>query len=165
MQKWTDKHGTEHAVDLDIQAAKDLRDNEPTAWLDLIGCLADPSKIEPMVAQLASDPLFVIPILALLEGADDVKQFSRLLHGSALEDASNALTRAIIDFFREPQKSIMRQLHERTLAIANEVRETATREATEAIDNPDFSTAVRNLLTGGNGLNASSELSGTTAAG
>lgn len=160
MHSYKDKKGDQHTVDLDIPTAERLRDE---CGFDLLACLVDASLIEPMFQQLTEDFTLPIQLLAVIEDTDQPEEFGRLFDGQAITDAGNALVREIIDFFRDPQRSILRALHEKTMAVATDLVDTSTAAAMDAINDPAFSTAVRNLLTPGNGANESSQSSATTA--
>jgi hypothetical protein len=161
MQTWHDRHNKRHTVEIDFHAAERMRDE---CDFDLLSCLNNSNKIEPLFQRLKDDITLPIQLLAVIEEAEHPEDFGKLFNGEAIVDAGNALVLEIIDFFPEPQKTILRKLHEKTSAIAQNLMTQATTAATEAIESPAFTTAVSELLTRGNGSNERSESSSTPAA-
>lgn len=161
MKTWTDRHGKEHQIDLDVVVAARLRDQ---CGIDLLACLDNPSKVEAMLHQLQADFTWPVQFLSVIEQTDEPEEFGRLFNGEVLVRAANAIMEEIIDFFQEPQRGVLKRLLQKTRDIVNTVQDRATADAMKAIDDPAFTTVVKGLLMPGNGSNDSLESSDTTAA-
>jgi len=160
MATWTDKTGTTHHVEIDVPTARRLRDE---CNVDLLQCLLSANHIQRVLESLTEDPVLPMTCVAIVEDIDDVDGFAKLFNGQALQDASGALIEAIIDFFPEPQKSILRRLWNRTTEAMLQMHTTATAEVLKAIDDIDLDLVLKNLTTPGSGSSESLESSGTTA--
>lgn len=161
MHAWTDKHGTRHTIDLDIPAAKRVRDE---CGVDIVAPLTDarPEVVQQPFAELINDPTLVISCLAVIEDTDNPDEFGRLFHGGALREATDALLSAVVDFFQYPWLTTLltkTQTHLQTMS------DTATGKAMQAIENLDLDSVLSASVTHGNGSNESSESSTTTGGG
>lgn len=163
-RKWTDRHGTQHTVEIDVPAAMRLRDE---CDVDLLKCLSDPDAFQPVVQQLHADPVLTISCLAVIADVSDSdpEDFGRLFDGQALSGGTDALLEAIIDFFQEPQRTILRRLLERTEQHVSNVRVASTAKALAAVDSLDFDLVLSSSPTRGSGSNESSESLTPTAEG
>lgn len=162
MNQWTDKNDGTHKVDIDLVVAERLKTE---CDFDLVACLTDPKKIEAIFQRLRDEATLVVQLLAVIENVQDPEAFGKLFSGETLVDANNALTGAIIDFFPNPQKTILRTMQARTTSIADQMASDAINQATKAMDSPEFSTALKGYLMAGSGFTESSESSTTPAKG
>ena len=105
MAKFTDMHGQEWEVALDIEVAREVRKRLRVNLLVVEG-----------VNQLAADPILLVDALYLLCEAQckarkmtDV-DFGRSLGGQALQDAGDAIVDALLDFSPPRQREILQQM-------------------------------------------------------
>ena len=122
MHTWTDKNGDVHTFPrIEYQESKRLKE-----WdvVDLIEHL-DPAKTDLLFERLASDSGFVVSMAYALEhkepGTDEqVEEFAGLLIGGDKGsgpwlECSEALREAVIDFFPEDRRDVIRQLRVLTI--------------------------------------------------
>ena len=166
MAAYTDRNGTKHTVCLDVFTAQLLRDE---CGVDLLACLTDRNAVaslEKIISGLAADPITVISWLAVIEDVpeSDATTFGRLFDGETLNQAAGAIIEAIIDFFPEPQRTILQRLMEKTDQQFHNLRVTATAEMLQQIETLDLNSVLNESLIPGNGSTESSDSLDTTAA-
>lgn len=129
MARFTDTRKRTWQVDLSIADVRRIRD---ATDVDLLAVFEDGSILE----RLATDPITLVDVLfvacsvqAEKEGISD-EDFGRGLAGDAIDDATRALLEAIVDFFPNARRAILRQIVDRILAAD----ERATGKIQQAIE-------------------------------
>ena len=89
-----------------------------------------------LFSKLADDPVFLVDVLYVLcssqaemAGISD-EDFGRLMVGDCIEEATQSLAEAIVDFFPKARRELMRKL----LAKTQEMQQRATQTAHEWLD-------------------------------
>jgi hypothetical protein len=130
-------------VEIDVTTIKRIKS---VLGVDLLTVADDSGQ---MLDRLASDAVFLVDLLYVIckDQADKLKvtdeDFGRLFSkGEIIQAAGIALQEAIIDFFPEPRKGLMKAIFGKT----TQIRAAVARKALTAMDSPEFKQAVESLL-------------------
>ena len=96
---------------------------------------------------LLADVLFVACRKQATERGITDEQFGELLAGDVIEDATKALTEAIIDFFPKRQREPLAMIAKKI----NQVQDRAATQMLAAINSPDIDQAIDRALSGQSG--------------
>ena len=147
MKTFRDALGQEWMIEVNVAALKRVRD---TAGVDLTK-LIDPES--PVIHQL--DDVFVLfdCLCAILQPQLDkhglsAEEFGAKLDEDSTEKAATALFEAIIDFFREDRRMLLKRAFSK-VKMAVEAKQTAAiRQAMNAIESKAFDREIARLLAG-----------------
>lgn len=131
MHSFHDSQGRKWSLSLSLAQAKKLKD---TLGVDLLDG-------GPSINRLASDPYTVANVLYLLcesqaaaAGVTD-EQFGEALAGDAIDDATEALLNALVDFFPKRQRGTLKMMLEKlTQANSQAVTLAEKKLSSEAMD-------------------------------
>jgi len=143
MASFKDSKGRVWAVEIDVTTLKRIKS---LLGVDLLDVANDGGQ---MLDRLASDAVFLVDLIYVIcqPQADRLKitdeDFGRLFsHGEIIQQAGNALQEAIIDFFPEPRKGLVKAIFGKT----TQIRAAMAKKALTTIQNPEFDKAVDRLL-------------------
>ena len=108
MHSFTDNAGRTWTVDITVADIKRLRAMLGVDFVNLTRADAPPE--EQLLARLATDPVLLVDVLYVLcldqaQKADITdEQFGRAMAGDAIEEATEALLQAIVDFTPNPRE-------------------------------------------------------------
>lgn len=112
-----DSKGREWQIAITVNTVKHARDR---VNLDLLKIM---DRGERVIERLGEDPVLLCNVLFVLveeeagkRGVTDV-EFGESLIGDAIADATDALVRAIIDFFPQPRRGLLLKAMERAQAL------------------------------------------------
>ena len=139
MHKFKDCEGREWSLQVNVAAARELRDRLDIDLLDGGQSLQ----------KLADDPYTAANVLYVLcerqakarEISDE--QFGEALAGDSFEDATTALLEEVIDFFPRRQREAMKKI----LATLATVKGKAVELTERKLDGPELETAMTTILT------------------
>lgn len=126
MAEFVDASGNAWQVRVDVSTIKRVRDKYGIDLAKILSSQKDLMKLADDVVLLV-DTLFAVVNQQAVERGIDAEQFACSLSGDVIEHATNALMEAIIDFFPQGRRTILRQLWEK-------VREADRMLVTEAGD-------------------------------
>lgn len=159
MSKFKDRTGSEHQLEISYGTARTLK---AECDLDLPACLTSPDKLVEIMKSLA-DPVTLVASLAVILKRPSVEELFELFDGDSLVAAETALIDAIIDFFPDRQRQILRRLLTSLNKHQQQTGQAAVSQAEAAIDRLDWSTVLNTSATHGNGLNDLSAVLEVTA--
>lgn len=170
MKTFRDSQGREWTVDVNVAALKRVKD---TAGVDLTK-LIDPAS--DVIRRLTDDVFLLFECLcALLQPQLDkqglsVEEFGSVLDEDATEKAATALFEAIIDFFREDRRMLLKRAFSKVKTAVETSEADAINRAMKEIESEAFDRAITEALAGsrtqtsGNSSTASLAFSASTPA-
>jgi hypothetical protein len=115
MSEFVDSSGNAWQVRIDVSTIKRVRDKY---GIDLSKVMSSQSEL----TRLADDVVLLVDVLFALVSPQaetrkvSAEDFAHLLAGDTIESATNALMEAIIDFFPQSRRVLLRQLWEKLKA-------------------------------------------------
>lgn len=148
MPEWKDNTGKNHPLHIDGSVAIRLK----SVGIDLMVCINDPAGLEPVLQQL-SDAAVLMVACARIEGIDrdDEDAYFALWDGDSFETAEIAIMESIANFIRRRPREILHKLIQKAKAAQNMMDDRAIKAVLQVIDNMDFSSALKESTTLGNG--------------
>ena len=146
MKSFTDRQGRSWIIEINYTS---LRRVHALTGINLTRIVEPRSNV---MEQLTGDPFILFDcLIAILQPQLDEKQITAEQFGEALDEesgdkASMALIEAIIDFFPEGKRMLLRRALTKVLTAA-ERRQLATLDkALQAVESPEFSQAIETAL-------------------
>jgi hypothetical protein len=136
MSTFTDKDGKDWSLELTVGIVKRIRNRHQ---LDIVAL--DKGALE----QLATDPMLLADVLFVI-CEEEVKsremsaeEFALALGGNAIDDATNALVEAIIDFFPRRRRPLLRQAR----AKLDQLEKIQDQELAKMVETANFKEAAK----------------------
>lgn len=130
MPAFRDNAGHDWQLAIDINVAREIRNRCGVNVLDIRGGLP----------KLAEDPILLVDVLYVAcepqcktAGISDA-DFGRRLVGEAIDDAGDALVEALIEFFPEKKRRVLRQMKETSRALQQLMMDTAAKQLPAALE-------------------------------
>jgi len=142
MKEFKDKDGKSWTVDITVQTVKRVRDL--CDGIDLLSLATPGNNLMPRL----EDPCTLVGVLyavclpQIQERSLSPEAFGGSFTGDALEDAANALTTDIIDFFPNRKRQVLHTAFRRVQTVGEERIRVEVNQALQQIESPEFTQAV-----------------------
>jgi hypothetical protein len=166
LKQFTDRTGRSWTIEANVSS---LRRVQAATGIDLTR-LADPQ--DGTLGRLTGDLFALFDCLCALvqpqltERNVSTEQFGEALDEASAERAVVALLEAVIDFFQDGKRTLLKRALSKVTAAAERVRTQSLDQALRAIESPEFDRALQTALqresTSGNSSTSSPGLSGSS---
>lgn len=146
MKSFTDAKGNTWTIEVNVttlQRVKGLTGVDLTKLIDAKG---------ETFSKVVEDVFIMFDVLtALVRPQLDAQgitteQFGESLDETSLEDAVHALIEAVIDFFREGKRMLLKRAFTKVKTAAERRQSTSIDKAMQAVESPEFDQAIENAL-------------------
>lgn len=148
MKSFRDSQSREWTVEVNVSALKRVKDS---AGLDLTR-LVDPDS--DVIRQLSDDVFLLYEVLCALirpqieQQGLSAEEFGAALDEESTEKAATALFEAIIDFFREDKRTLLKRAFTKVKTAAERTQTEAVERALKEVESEQFDQAISRAMSG-----------------